>query len=1636
MDLRDASSTFPELPPDVLLRDNVIKAIQRAAGSDPQRKVVVLNGPTGSGKTTVLAQMAAEMPGRCITYFVGHDIWSTDPRRFLFDMCQQILALCNSPALQETVGFEQLKQVFSTQLSKLFLHARRQNESIYFVVDSIDTSRSNELGESIGTFLPTDLRRNLFLVCSASKSVDHFFSSGGYSSLELPDFSIVETQQFLKELDLDESDVRKLHSASHGLPAYLSEAKRLIKNGTGLPYLVDHLPPTLDQLIDTQFDRVNFPDVADFLVPITFAPESLTLTEWANLLNKSVREIVEIIQQLPFLRCRGDRVDFILALYRERAQTRLAAHRDQGMQQLIAFYRRMHVGTRSMTVLPTLLSEAGGQFSELKGLLSTDQLTRTLGETRDLGLVRKDLAILTQAAFDEGELSSLLQYSFESTVVRSAFLRTGAQEAEIRALTSLGRFDEAVELVRTGILPQDQLVGLALIGGALLERGLVVPEEIEAAIGDLAERIPPTIPIQEAGSLAGKVFPVHPEAAIQIIERCAGTEGPTALDHALATMGLMAQDESPSQATDPLRRRISESTDRLRSRIRDETIRDFVASHPPYVPHLSAQQVLAYVVSIQGIAGKLFLLRDWCRRNTQNPEGWQVIDRALDLIEGRTDYTTSLRVLRHLCAPLTACETSKAKSLVAKAALRLEGLPQRPLIEWLQIQILLIKQEIRWSPTTAQQRFGDLRVTLERISDHDVLFTGYAYLLAAIAEDFAVLEQFGSEISALEVYLNDAFSALIINSVDQYDLARRGLVSLARVNQNLALRLVEQLNTEHNRARALADVLTSICESSSTLNVGMIAHKAESIRDASHIRGPLLVHITEILADRNYPINDAHRHKLSQEIDRLPDPAHRALAHAWRSKWLKGRNHKLWQQAFQAAEAAIGSLDEIDEDSPAAYDVIEVLATVDLVSAERLFDSIRSRGRGSLLSPFFVRAYADAVPLQILALRGVFEDPAQGRKALAPIQLEIERVPSISAQVELLAQLAAVLCLAEQESTAKRIALQAMEKYRTIKSSHKQGHLLELLAPVLARCDRGTLRDLLSHQEPHFRDKAVMQAIIFLVLRLPPGMPFDDGPLDIDVDFSACDEALQFLSEAASDMTLEWGLALIADQASRSANNRRGISNVQLVSLADKIDHLADNRLPDPRNIKHRGYRVLAMADAEQLRIAGRLHTVPDWTAIEREILTLPNIADRVLVYCRVAENIHRLGHKHDTQTKQAAKFLEAAANLLDIIPSAGDRARRSWVVADAYWTIRDTKSATHFIRKAFDVARDFPDTPQTLRLFNGLLETSHSIDPELASELTPLLDGSLRQYSAERTRRALELRKRPSEIHRPKQGESREPITTATYQMLRSIQSGRGVSQNAKTVRQWLQVAAEGELPESLGATTWVIENARIGWTLSQRAVLLDSTRHATEFVRLMGSAVAGRTDVSDVLYPHGLELPEHISIFKAGQRDEALSAIRSWLISEVHDYLIIVDPYFTIFGLSMLSYVPTNVTVNIIANAGKQKGLSREDIQSNSDLEQIYATAWRESFDQDPPLAQITILGTKSGQSPLHDRYMFTASGGLRLGTSIGGIGNKDSEVSKLTSEEAASLESREARAWLGSPVTAFKGERVRIHTFPLGG
>ncbi|MDH4186488.1 MAG: hypothetical protein OEV08_05795, partial [Nitrospira sp.] len=271
--------------------------------------------------------------------------------------------------------------------------------------------------------------------------------------------------------------------------------------------------------------------------------------------------------------------------------------------------------------------------------------------------------------------------------------------------------------------------------------------------------------------------------------------------------------------------------------------------------------------------------------------------------------------------------------------------------------------------------------------------------------------------------------------------------------------------------------------------------------------------------------------------------------------------------------------------------------------------------------------------------------------------------------------------------------------------------------------------------------------------------------------------------------------------------------------------------------------------------------------------------------------------------------------------------------------------------------------------------------------------------------------------------------LGNAASNMSAEYHAGAGIFPHRAVVTKWLHQMVNSNFEDAEKVAAWALD-----YTLKQSNTPAEVEPIFQALIDLLTLCIdvgspPSRTKTKSPSVSL-ISLPTNLKLFSAGSKNEALVALEDWIVANINSYMKIYDPYFTADNLSILKSVPTDVQVYVITSWKAQSGVSVGDRV----IEKLFKDAWSRMSDSNPPWTQIVIVGTRSGDSPIHNRYILTEGKGLNLGTSIGGLGNKDSDLRVLDKSETDLIASKFVDPLLGPQLYPYKTERLVVHSFVL--
>ncbi|MBV8859772.1 MAG: ATP-binding protein [Acidobacteria bacterium] len=1589
----------------------------------PERKVILVQGPSGSGKSVLLAQFVKSLPYQCFSFFVGTTVITSDPRYFLLDLCEQMGQVLGRRTEQlENLNTSQLKQLFNDYLRKVAQQARRDKIPYYFVIDGLEAIPVENQEQTIVELLPAEPLPNIYLLASSEPGRELPFSYFGWDVLF---FSDRESIFYLEGLGLDIDDIKQVHNVCGGMPGYLSAIRRLLSDGVSFQDISSKLPKELQALFDIEFSRIQ--PIGDALLltlsVLAYAKEKLSVQQLSSITSSNPEEIDRLITKASFLKLTSDdqTVVFVSDAYKHYVAQRLRRLQEQAEDLLITYYARDPYSKSSLLLLPTYLAEPR-RYEQLKDLVSTDYLIGALDRSRDTSLLRQTLRVVGDQSFKKEDWQLLIKHVLVSSLLKN-ISEGQVAEAEIGALLELGDYEQAFEIAYQALLPADRLEILAQVCSRMQKEGLRIPENVLTELDQMAANIDASSLKERAVKIAASLFEVLPVSALSLVEKSVGEDaGENALDIARATLAINLR---------PI------SDEDIKSRITDQSIRDFASAHSSRAGKLTVEEVLLEVEKIKDTSGKVLLLRTWCNSNRGNTQAFQVVEKALEIITVDPSYAAPIRSLRQFAEPLKACSSSEAVRLIERLDLLKSSSITEPFEELTRLELVLAACEENYSSGLGIERFLKTYFSFDDVTDLDVRCACLVRVLISLPE-IDKTQSLNVE-TEIEERLIKEFDELLGGAGEHFQITRNIIGTLTRVRPDLAVSFAAKLNAVDRRDQALQEILWAYSDRAiDDVDLSFIESTLGKISEDMK-REYSLLRIIRRFSQGDTFTRLPKAKRFINEIGRMQSATNQCYAYAYAIKALATAGEANSARSYyEQLQKALTKVDILWFKVGLEFSLATIFAKSSPDLARHLFEqAIADRKISPLAEESFAEIYLNSVRLTLRAFSGVIPVDTEYKVYRDKLDRMIGIVPSVSLQCQLFSDLALRHYLARREDDFREILDNRVIPYlETCADQEDKIRIIVQTGASLFEYHSDWAFELIAKLAPFDQDRALDNILKYLMSQKLPDDPVEWSTIDKKIDLRTARRCCQVLKAMNRDATLVWAMedfvaALVQkDPINPNKEICRSLVEKEALDIIQRLDEIASSKLPNPEYIQHNGFLIAAQAIITRLKMAAakRVTPSPSWADIIQDARTIPNMADKVFVLSFIGEQSYR------SDMKFGHACIQEAENLLPQITNVLDRANRTYFIARAWKSVNVKEAARMHLQTAMTLLRvNFWDKARD-DLAGQILKTAHALDPDFAASLVTLIENPLAEHNARLNILVEDLERNPTKVKKDKTTsveELQSSMGKAAWQLLGALNSGSGPIRHPKDAGQWLNSMIDASFYDTYPVIAWSIENTQRQTKQSTvHTNIFNNIIDSLQLCLAIGQFLTGIRE-QNFLIINDMSLPDNILFFRAGTRKDALLTLQGWLETEATGYLKIYDPYFSPSDLELLKHIHPDVQVYILTTWKAHKGISPGD----RNIENLYRAAWNNISQSPAPWTQIKVVGTATNNdSPLHSRYIVTEGAGIIPSTSLSGLGLKDADVRILDAEESARIEASIIDPELGPQLRIFKGEKLLVHVFLL--
>ncbi|WP_250528415.1 hypothetical protein [Caballeronia sp. GAWG2-1] len=1617
---------FPEPPTPEVDRSNIIQTVDRLFADTP---VVFLDSNQGSGATTVCAQFCNSHADSAIGLFIK----PASRIAYSADYLRLVLAEQFHWYIEETRFPKDIVSPEEFNVLRLKLRSRASKaRPIYLVVDGLhqipnDDERAVET--VMREILPIGWDNFRFLIVGDEKRLLRYLGRIQAKEYYLTSFSFQEAKVFFDAETLGDAHLHAIHAMCKGLPGNMASVRRMLRGGKSLEAILDADPSqalgfvklefsVLDELSDAQLRALSI---------IAFSSRHVSKDEVVEMAGAADADIAVVLQRCTFLRSNGvEIIEFVSDSHRKFAARRLEVRRNESLKAQIDYLLKNPGGTIALRFLPTYYQQLG-QVTELIQLLTSDHFSSLLKSTASIGTLRSRAELGLASALQANMLTEMFGFAVKRSLFATMSQSSGLG-SEVRALVATGQTGQALTLANRSTMKEERLGFLCSFARQCKESKISIDEGLLRHIQEEASSVDFAEMGEAAVDLAADLVAVDPDLAMSIVEKATqGRRDAGPSDRSFAHVGVNerrsadAGDATQTKPQDRVHRKITEK---------------FASAVMGMLAEMSLTQVIGRIADLEGRHRVPFLCT-WIRMHRTDPEAVNIAEHALDAMIDETTYTPKMSDLCDLAITLPfAGDKDYMVGLIGRfdsqrGLIRDTAVSSRSI----QLQMTLAHAEQAGETGRCADRILDAYYEVAGLQSVDTKLDCLAVMLRALRciDSDGKLEEHHGVGAIIRADIKEILTTILAETAEQFFIVRRALEALAVADFRSAVELASSLNTQTRRDEGFVEVLRALYEESATdailANCADVALKIQNSEERESEISQLLY----TLHSRKDGITKDGCTILMNLVDKMRIPEERAPALAFLAG-VSGR--------CECEELADQLLDKI---SPAVemcavptfranmyFTCAWVIAKWRPDDAKAYYEAgRRCMTQGALPGVAHVQAVVSCLGLSIRAIGGLARVATIDDDTIARFTRLVGLVPVPEIRIEMHADLACRAWLAGKRDFARVIVanhcVTLIDETAKVSAARSQRLIERAFPAIFLSIHHETAFDYLERLPNYSADGAVLRTINILLNRRTWTDPrFDEKKERFAISAEDGRDVCGLIENLRTDSSIYFATSDLC-QTVLHKHNRTTFTAQQREKIASRLRSVFRNKLPDPNNICHDGYVILATACEWML---SETTSFDAWRELIGRGRLLSNTADRAYVLHELAERVPKKYVQLISETRSEA--FECAGQ----IPSEIDKISR--IIRFSSDVGPDGSAQAKAALRAAMLATFATDDQEFARQRRReIIDVAAKLGEDFADELADLLDEDPARAQARKEVRnqlqQIEVTQKLAntvEESRELEDEEESHLQDAAWTALNRLMSGRLDCKNPEAMSGFLRQGSDSPIESAFPVLSWHIENFARKYANSRsaedriRPIVEQLLTSAELTVSLVGAVterqrderIGSSGDVSD-------------GLLSIGKREEALRLIEEWL-SHCNAPVILCDPYFSPGDVAFLSLVLTNCPACPLTILTSKQELQKHDALGD----ERFADAWAEIRDQQPPPTRfVAISHADTSKTLLHDRWLISGDRGLRMGTSFGSIGKgKLSEISVLRPNEAQRIGDELRR--FANEESPIEGHKIRYITFRL--
>jgi len=1622
----------------LLERENFIESI--SSEFQKGKKIVFLSGEDGTGKSTLLAQYCKKNFKNSLSVFFNpfHTLdLNLDYLRA--NLTSQIKFILNPKGKDHENDDFVSPDKYRIALLNLKKKFRNSKGQINIIIDGLEkrSVSDEEVISKIFKELPFGEEYINFVISGSSK-----IFKGAFNDLEKFDnqeinvigFSNHQIEEYFKKYPEVVQNYPELLKITKGYPGRLEVLKSLLDQGHDIEQIPnnDNFKSWID--LDTEKIDLKDPLINQTLSLIALGNQNLTINELGKITESQNKEISLIVSNIHILESKNGVVQFISEQYSQYFKSLLIFNQRKIEAILVKYY------VASDTVIAKFelskIYQTQKKWNKIIELIDESYLTGTIQSTGSIEKVNESVNLGFLSAEQLKQYSKIYKYSFQGSIINELdnYL---FWESEIMARISLKDFAGAINLAEKAVLKVDRLRLLSLIAKKEKQINNKVDQELISLIQDLYKTTNLVGIGDSIYDIVSNLIYAVPNIAIEMIEKTSGRVSESNInDWIVAKLSIAAITSSNNEKEDS-----SEKDKKFKAleKLNNPSVRKIQRAISLMVGNYSASKVLDEVKKLNDSNEKLKLLRLWLKNNKSHKQKMTAVLEATfdELILFTSDSNSTLDTLVDLSNQL---HNVRDKKEIEKLLTRFKGFEKNIHgiglgKDYYVYQLNIFHSLYFLDFEKAEHRLSEIVLDINRIRDSLIKVESYSevfYKLSIIKN-----KKFIPYYNKVYGRIKNEIENLLNNTANHLKITENILATIGKVNVKFSLEICEKINTSYSRDRARLRVVDAYLDNNLKFIIDSDLKKIiSSFENKIFVEIGIQNILERFTISKSLP-SDKIKGILSfvTDIKQFSNKARQLECHILSYQIISKNTNwfsKLSQSYKKAIENSWAKIESDWEKIDSGFSISSETSKIDKEFAERIFEQTLSMKNQSWLdSSSVARTYINSLRLVTKAYSALIKNSANTKDDFTQYKSLVNRIPSEIEKLLLWTELAINAILFENLSIVKPIYDNHIKPLITSVIEKDKGINRVLESFVVIHYHNSELAlEYLNLLSEHNKEDACLRISDFYINHKNP-FEFYDGDINSPrTSFDDLFKAVKLLNELKTDNLLYIQITDIT----KAILNSNVISKQQKTELKNKIDEVILAKLPDPKNITHEGYKILVEVQTQLIDRDSSLN----WNSFKDRADLINNTADRLFVKGSLLEELPftKIGNGKELKkniVEEILSDLQSLTSHYEFVEKVVYLSRTMYEITRSKWQ--------EVVNKAFDISFEFEEGIERYDYQKDILDTMYRLDENFAKTL---INKSKTKKSENNNKllkdyyETLELSKKVKNnlsLQELKK-ESYRNIVGAIAKAQGSLNSGKITTKRISDVAKYLEIGKNLPLSECYPIFEYFLSNsANLKLIKNQKSEIIDIQREtfqymikALKLIEILSFKRKAEHSISTkVLIDE--DFSENLAV-KPNSREEAINFVREWVLEEVDEFIIIVDPYLKKKDIEILKFLKELEKDIDIYFLGCENA-------SNNDVQGDYEKYWNKISHEEPPFSKFIFCWIPEDQAkkPIHDRWIISKNGGLRLGTSFNGLGVlKESEISIMKPNEALNILENTINGYIENKTRFINNQKLKYFSFTL--